>query len=144
MTETEECEVLCDYDSVTIPGETWKPFHKPVEYCYSLPSEEHCKLQFSVGLLVTVVVLNLVKAGLMLACALGWREEPPLLTVGDAVASFLERPDASTRGMCLLTRGSVPLTWSKPDATLDGVFEGKRRRTSKSASRRKWRVTLIP
>jgi len=140
----ETCPALCvDSSSVLIPAGKWKPFNKTVEYCYSLPSQEHCKLQFSAGLLVTVVILNLAKAVLMLACALGWRDEPPLLTVGDAVASFLERPDASTEGMCLLTRGFVHLDWTKSPEKPAETFGGRRRRTSKAASRRKWNLTLI-
>lgn len=37
----------------------------------------------------------------------------PLLTTGDAVASFIKRPDEVTKGKCLLSRKSASVPWSR-------------------------------
>ena len=71
-----------------------------VQYCLSQRAEEHCKLQFSAIIMVIVVVCNLIKLGCMGYVA--WRQDPePLITLGDAVESFLAREDTTTRGVCL-------------------------------------------
>jgi hypothetical protein len=120
----------------------WKPYsNKTVNYCYSMPSEEHCKLKFSTTLLFIVVGLNLFKALLMFTCAFTWKTDVPMLTVGDAVASFLERPDETTANMCLLTRDDIWQMgyWKQPG----GVFENQRRRRYMAASSVKWVLTLL-
>ncbi|KAL6705062.1 hypothetical protein ACN47E_007321 [Coniothyrium glycines] len=72
----------------------------PVEYCLSEKVEQHCKLQFQPTIAIVITVLNLVKAGLMFYIAFAVLENP-LLTMGDAVASFLSKHDPTTKGMSL-------------------------------------------
>jgi hypothetical protein len=74
----------------------------PVDYCLSEESESRCKVQFTLTIAILVTALNFLKAILIFYTALGTKENP-LLTMGDAVASFLERKDETTRGMCLLS-----------------------------------------
>jgi hypothetical protein len=38
----------------------------------------------------------------------------PLVTLGDAIASFLEDPDLTTKDMCLLSKEEIEKAWSKP------------------------------
>lgn len=78
----------------------------PVEYCLSERAEPHCKLQFTLPIAILVTILNLIKAVLIFYTAFGTKEDP-LMTMGDAVASFLERRDPTTKGMCLLSRSDV-------------------------------------
>ncbi|KAF2790980.1 hypothetical protein K505DRAFT_310397 [Melanomma pulvis-pyrius CBS 109.77] len=73
-----------------------------VQYCLSEKTEPRCKLQFILPIMVLVTILNLLKAILIFYVPLGMKEEP-LMTMGDAVASFLEREDPTTKGMCLLS-----------------------------------------
>jgi hypothetical protein len=44
--------------------------------------------------------VHIVKAGVMFYVAFFVRDEP-LMTMGDAVASFLERPDPTSKNRCL-------------------------------------------
>ena len=44
--------------------------------------------------------MHIVKAGVMFYVAFLVRDEP-LMTMGDAVASFLERPDPTSKNRCL-------------------------------------------
>lgn len=72
----------------------------PIQYCSTPPREEQYKLELSLAIILIVVVCNLVKAigiGFM-----AWEKNTnPLVTVGDAIASFLRHPDSSTEGNCI-------------------------------------------
>ncbi|KAL4875254.1 hypothetical protein BJY04DRAFT_224224 [Aspergillus karnatakaensis] len=82
-----------------------------VEYCLAEKTEEKCTLEYSLPLAVTVLGTNAVKAVLIcVAVLLLGGDRNPLLTLGDAIASFLRVPDChdgSGMGECLLTRDVV-------------------------------------
>ncbi|KAK0372027.1 hypothetical protein CLIM01_10616 [Colletotrichum limetticola] len=74
----------------------------------------HRKLLFSSTLCWTVTAFNFAKGVLMLFVAFGMGEEDPLMTIGDAVTSFLEDQDESTADMCLKSKDRfVAQHWSK-------------------------------
>jgi hypothetical protein len=58
------------------------------------------QVQVSLWFLLVVVICNAIKVGCLgfLLSMSSKDRSPPLVTVGDAVASFLEAPDVSTRG----------------------------------------------
>ncbi|KAF1848866.1 uncharacterized protein K460DRAFT_364812 [Cucurbitaria berberidis CBS 394.84] len=74
----------------------------PVEYCLSEKAEPHCKLHFEPNIAILITVLNLVKAALMFYIAFFISDEP-IITMGDAIASFLEKSDSTTKNMCLVS-----------------------------------------
>ncbi|KAF5528355.1 hypothetical protein CGCA056_v000115 [Colletotrichum aenigma] len=84
----------------------WKPFGLDVRGCYNKETFEHSKLFFSRAICCVVTTLNLAKAMLMLFVAYDGigNIEQPILTVGDAVASYLQDPDDHTRKMCLKSK----------------------------------------
>ena len=66
-----------------------------VDYCLSQPVPEQCRLQFSLAIMIVVVACNFVK--LVCFCIILWKRHwKPLVTLGDAIASFLDRPDPTT------------------------------------------------
>jgi len=66
-----------------------------------------CALLLNGPLLGAVGVLNLLFV-LALIVALAWpSSENPLVTVGDAIVSFLMEPDHTTEGACLITKADV-------------------------------------
>jgi hypothetical protein len=83
-------------------------------------------------------------------------KDSPLITVGDALESFLQRPDATTKGLCLLTREDVtksrrvessfkgPYWPLREDATMiNGQTASLRsHRWSNAASGRRWSLTI--
>ncbi|KNG46280.1 hypothetical protein TW65_86917 [Stemphylium lycopersici] len=71
-----------------------------VEYCLSEQADATCKLHFEPSIGIIITILNFVKAGVMLYAAFCVRDEP-FMTLGDAVASFLEQPDPISANMCL-------------------------------------------
>ncbi|KAL4861550.1 hypothetical protein BDV12DRAFT_64372 [Aspergillus spectabilis] len=79
--------------------------HK-VDYCLAERTPEKCTLEYSLPLAITVIGANFVKA-ILIGLAAWVLRGNPLLTVGDAIASFLRSPDETTVGECLLTRDIV-------------------------------------
>ncbi len=57
-------------------------------------------------IILVVVICNAGKLAGMLYVAFGPLEDP-LITMGDAVSSFLASPDNTTRDMCLVNRKEV-------------------------------------
>lgn len=89
----------CDTKTIA-EAPTWQLMSWDIEYCLSQTVEEHCRIQFSEVILAVVIVCNLCKMIIMGYVA--WkRPSEPLVTVGDAVASFLDQPDSTTIGNCL-------------------------------------------
>ncbi|KAL1638769.1 hypothetical protein SLS58_008583 [Diplodia intermedia] len=71
-----------------------------VEYCLSERVPEECRLNVALPLLLAVVACNLLKLAAVVAAV--WAiEGDPLITIGDAVASFVKERDETTLGMCL-------------------------------------------
>ena len=93
---------LEDYD---LNMQFWRPLSAtaPIVYCMSEKPAERCKLQSSLQIMVVVLVSI---AGMMVVMVLMvFRGDAgPLLTVGDAVASFLREPDTWTKHMCLASQ----------------------------------------
>ena len=83
----------------------------PVEYCLSAgvnAINERCGLHFSSTIMWIVCFMNFLKCGFVLfvSCYSGCKDS--LVTLGDVVASFLESPDKTTKGMCMATKKSFP------------------------------------
>lgn len=83
--------------------EDWKIDGLPVEYCLSKPAEESCELHFSLAIVIAVLACNLVR--LLYMGLVAWmRSSTPLLNLGDAIASFLNKRDPTTANNCLVSR----------------------------------------
>lgn len=105
-----------------------------VQYCLSEPKEEHCQMQFSVAIMGIVIVCNLMKAVCMLL-ALTRQRSQPLVTLGDAIETFLQRADPATAGMCLADKsGFTSRTWSLRPRE----WNVQQRRWFSSASMKRW------
>ncbi|KAF2439612.1 hypothetical protein P171DRAFT_525453 [Karstenula rhodostoma CBS 690.94] len=113
----------------------------PVDYCLSEKSEPRCKVQFALPIAILVTILNFFKAVLIFYTALGTKENP-LMTMGDAVASFLERTDETTKGMCLLSVRDVK-THNQYFPAGPKAWAGERRRLKDVASRKRRSVTFV-
>ena len=111
-----------------------------IDYCLAQKVEEHCKLQFSLAIMLIVILCNLVKTICigMIAWKRDWR---PLVTLGDALASFLDRPDLTTEGNCLVERARFESqeVWSRAPSR----WEKRPSRWHRTASRRRWLLCNI-
>lgn len=68
----------------------------PVDRCLSQKVDEKCQLLFSLPICLTVIFCNAIKVMCMFLTAYDDRREI-ILTVGDAISSFLSSPDASQK-----------------------------------------------
>lgn len=97
---------MCQKEGCRTPEETrqlstspWVLNGTTVSYCLSQTHEEHCKLQFSVQILVAVIICNAIKCAAMF-CVAWHHRETTFITFGDAIASWLDNPDPATAGRC--------------------------------------------
>ena len=125
-----------------------------VSFCWSQRTEEHCKLRFSLIIMIVVVICNFVK--LVCLTYIAWRQDPaPLITIGDAITSFLEHEDVTTQGICLakkqifrkssmkLFQADTPTSvrWPSDEwfqASRPVVWKPARQRRFASASKGRW------
>ena len=111
-----------------------------IDYCLSQPVAEHCKLQFSVTIMIVVIICNMIKTVCM--TTISWKQDTePLVTLGDAIASFLDRPDAITKQNCMA--GRTRFEKSRYWGLLLSRWDPKRFRWFRAASRRRWIVCNI-
>lgn len=106
---TDECQAPCRdrLNNILKDAADWKPYNRTTgAYCLSQLTPEHCVLSYNLGLAVVVMFFTFIKLAIMLYVMLKSSDEP-LLTVGDAIASFISDPDATTRGQCLLGPASI-------------------------------------
>ncbi|KAG5294424.1 hypothetical protein I7I48_10929 [Histoplasma ohiense] len=74
--------------------------------CLSEKIPENCELRFSFPVAIAVLGLNIVNVVCMFITAHDARDDV-LLTIGDAISSFLSRPDPNSRGRCLSSKSNV-------------------------------------
>jgi hypothetical protein len=86
-----------------------------VDGCLSTTSEEHCQLLFNPIFSIIVILCSATKVACILYVSQRERARR-ILTVGDAIASFLSRPDPFTVGRCT----SSSSDWIKPSRSLLG------------------------
>jgi hypothetical protein len=130
-------ESIADFDcSISVAlsedNDPWLMNNQSVEYCLSEPVPDVCRLQFAIPIMVVVLACNFIKLLCMILTL--WRcKEPTLVTLGDALSSFLEKvspvnslialfsssvlrlsltslclqPDHNTRGMCTITKRQI-------------------------------------
>jgi hypothetical protein len=105
----------CDVDDENeVPRERidWRPYKQPVLYCMVEQVPEICKLQFSFLIAGIVVVSNFIKTCVIAWIMIRYKKHKALVTLGDAIASFLEHPDSTTRGRCLQSYTQIQLYFS--------------------------------
>lgn len=71
-----------------------------IDYCLASIATETCKLKMSLNIVAFVIISTTVKL-VAIIVTLSTLEIDRFITIGDAVASFLENPDPTTKGGCL-------------------------------------------
>lgn len=71
-----------------------------VTYCLAEPLESNCYVGLSTTLLFAVTLSVVIKSGiaLLVTFVLPRQNQNPLVTIGDSIASFIEKPDTRTAG----------------------------------------------
>ncbi|KAK2782992.1 hypothetical protein FQN53_009405 [Emmonsiellopsis sp. PD_33] len=77
-----------------------------IDHCLSQTVDDRCQLIFSLPICLIVIICNMIKVGCMFLAANEDRKEI-FLTIGDAMSSFLKKPDPTSAHRCYLSRSSV-------------------------------------
>jgi hypothetical protein len=101
-----------DGHEIPLDRSRWTPYESPVRYCIVEQVVEICKLQFSFLIATIVVASNIVKIVAISRLLLRFKSHDAIVTLGDAVASFLERSDQTTRGRSLQSRYPIQLEFN--------------------------------
>ena len=143
--------IFCAQGVSQLDPADWRPFGSKVAYCLSEQPEQQCSVEFGLQLAIVVMACIFSKA-IALLCTFLFVKENPILTVGDAVASFLERGDETTAGMCLMNKDSI--SWWQHESTIlrnvpvksptvFWLFQRSRKRWHQVVSRARWWTCLV-
>ncbi|KAF7191453.1 hypothetical protein HII31_06955 [Pseudocercospora fuligena] len=91
-------------DWIRAHPDRWSRNNRIVDYCLSRISTPKCELQFTIQVLIVVVVCNAIKTITMLSALLS-HKDAPLVTIGDAIASFLK---TSSGGVPPRLKSNIP------------------------------------
>jgi hypothetical protein len=131
---------FCTAEVGKLDPTAWKPFGQKVAYCLSETVDQTCTLQFSVDLAVVVIIFNSIKA-LTLTIIFFMTKENPLMTMGDAVTSFMSNPDRTTEGLCLMSKANVKW-WERDEKSYHMLgaytYDDTRKRWSTVVSKARW------
>jgi hypothetical protein len=134
-------ESSCDINSLRRSPDDWTITGRRIAYCLSERATERCRLQFSVVIFWVVVLCNALKAGSMFWVFFRLRDEP-LVTLGDAVASFLNSPDPYTKGQSQLAKSDVVGKLWRPGNPDPRPWYPRKLFWFRSASRTRWFTCL--
>ncbi|KAH8797110.1 hypothetical protein DL96DRAFT_1540821 [Flagelloscypha sp. PMI_526] len=98
------CSTL--YQRIRDNPSTWTVFGFTVDYCLSQSPESQCSFNAAISLLIVVIIFNIFKVVAM-GYTLRALQDKPLITIGDAIESFLVQQDSYTTGKHLLTAREV-------------------------------------
>ena len=136
----------CSADKVLRTANDWHVFGEPVLYCLSQLKEQECRLQFSQTIMVIVILCNVTKLA-CLACTIIRCKERALCTLGDALDSFLTKPDPTTEKYPLLSKDDLRHgAWhpsSEVAITCPKVYVPERRRWLQAPSIARWLYCVI-
>ena len=112
----------------------------PVDYCLSQLVEQKCTIQLSVIIMVIVILCNAFKFCCMVG-VLRVMKKTPLVTLGDAVESFIVDKDATTVNMCLASRKDFSnKKWDQDTKT----WQPRQHFWFASASIKRWFICIVP
>lgn len=121
-------------------GKDWTLGGHKVDYCLSQKVASHCKLEFSIYILVGVIGCNVIKSAVMLWMVLRLRDVT-FVTFGDALSNWLDEPDQYTQDRCLLSRIDATLRAKGPGPTAPTSLDRKTRCWRQAISVKRWVTT---
>jgi hypothetical protein len=139
--------VFCNAPAIEQHASEWTVEGKKIDYCLSRKIDEHCKLQFSTYAMGAVIACNGVKTICMLLTLL-LHTEDIIVTLGDAISSYLKKGDPLTADKCLLEASDLrdlvkdKRNYSLPTRVLRAAT-WTRRRWGAAVSRERWIVAAI-
>lgn len=96
----------CDSSAAASHASQFTIQNSPISYCLSEEIEESCQLQADVGIMSAVIVCTAIKICVLVMATCTIPGEI-ISTIGDAISSFLNRPEKLTADCCLLSFDDV-------------------------------------
>jgi len=109
-----------------------------VTTCYSETRQGQCKLRFSIPIILIIIACNAAKALSMFLTYL-YARDATLVTLGDAIASFLDAPDKTTTNLCLASKNDIKELWRSPRRPIEWKSD-KKELITESAHIWRWRA----
>lgn len=158
VVEGDSRDIICSpsLPLVQTKPEQWAPWGFNSEYCLSEAVPETCSYNANLYTIVIVIICNAAKAITILYVAFR-HQDNPLRTLGEAIQSFLNAPDPTTTGLCLLSKRDVEVRrvrdivvrglpkWPVAQGQLLGgglIASAKLQRRRVAASRTRWAFTI--
>ncbi|KAI1817515.1 hypothetical protein GGS20DRAFT_582442 [Poronia punctata] len=84
-------------------------FDLTVDHCLAHPIQSRCQIGLSPILLLAVTICVLVKTAtaILVTMVLSRQKQAPLATLGDAIESFIEKPDPVNVGYCTIGQAEI-------------------------------------
>jgi hypothetical protein len=128
-------------DMLALNPDSWMfpPFH--IDYAFSEPVENSSSVQISLVFMLVVVTCNALKM-IVIYRTLKEPLSSQILTLGDAVSSFLEHPDPITVGFCALEKGDIMRNLKTPNSDHVKPWQYHRRFVENS-TRERWASNIF-
>ncbi|KIV94260.1 hypothetical protein PV10_02043 [Exophiala mesophila] len=133
--------------------ENWRPSNISADYCMSQLIEEKCGFYANLAILWTVFACNVVKLIIMAYIIVSSVIDKPLMTIGDAVASFIVDPDVATVNTGIQTKAKMVKLSRKKKVSVDKRWQvaeagqwkvgPRRKRWLNAASKTRWSFTVF-
>ncbi|PVH78040.1 hypothetical protein DL98DRAFT_636459 [Cadophora sp. DSE1049] len=126
----------CSPDKYAASASTWEVFDFPIQYCLSEKVDSVCSVQFSQTIMYVMIAFNVVKVIAMLWILFRYDAEKILISVGDAVSSFLKYQDPTTTMMCLADKRNMRSFWKSKGFAR--TFSRRRQFWGTAVSKKRW------
>ncbi|KAH7379514.1 hypothetical protein BKA66DRAFT_466175 [Pyrenochaeta sp. MPI-SDFR-AT-0127] len=114
-----------------------------ISYCLAEIVEQKCRIEVSLSILAVVIACGALKVVTMFIVL--WKfDQEALVTIGDAIQSFISQPDPTTKGRCLMSSHDVHTLWKTTREQCPKQWQGASRYTWwKACSTRRWTFSLL-
>lgn len=113
-----------------------------IDYCLAKHTSEECLIFVATPLLAVVIACNFIKLACLVVTFFCLRFTP-LITIGDAVESFLNEKDTTTAGFGILTAATISQWSSGRTRTPPRRWTVKKKRGLAAVSRCRWILSNI-
>jgi hypothetical protein len=139
--------------------ENWNVIGYKIDYCVISETDIQgaCSVQYSLPIMISILSLTLYLRLMfadfsLVVCCANWckciciiytallyqnEADEPLASIGDAIRSFLSRPDPTTRSMCLIDKSMVSQNYTSRSFVSDKTVKGSRLKFRKAGQTRK-------
>ncbi|KAI0538383.1 hypothetical protein GGR58DRAFT_501217 [Xylaria digitata] len=119
-----------------------------IDYCLAKPLDSICQNGVSpiILLIITIFVFTKTLIALLVTTVLSHTRQAPLVTLGDAIESFIKKPDAVTIGYCAMGHEEIRKAFksnSSPTSPEARPWQGLRKPWASAIPRSNWVMSYL-